>query len=146
MPILTVPLCIELLTPCCENPIMLYWLNSLGGLDSWQFECKKKISIETDTPVTFQRYIADISTAFERDTPLRTNAVELWQVETRVQRRFVEAVKEIYHSPDVRLLLPDGRYIRILIESGTYGVNSYDKQEETFSFAFKTPRLWTTSN
>ena len=133
---------------CCDGePTMLYWINSVHGLENWQFGCRRKESLQTESPVTFERYIPDIRTGWQRDIPLNTAAVEVWEVaDEQVERQFVDGLREIYHSPFVAVLMPDNRLYRVLLTSGSFATRSYDAVTERFYLQFKLPRLWTLSN
>lgn len=149
---ITQDICIDLREPCCdgENSIVLNWINTLGGLETWQFECLMRSTLETVSVGKFERYFPEISVQREREIELKKEGFEKYICAAlAVKKEDVLPLSEIFYSPFVTISnpqgYPDGDYrVKILPETQQYK----DSSAGTINFEFKfiMPKLFTVQN
>ena len=147
--IVTEELCVELGEPCCAGEaVMLYWYNSLGGFENWQFGCRKKADLNLNDLGSFERYFADIQNQNERAIVLRREAQEVWTIaDELVPHDFVEGLKEIMFSPLVYLYLEDtNQFLRVLVDKNSQNIVNFDAKAINFTFSIVLPKIQTVGN
>lgn len=149
MSIVTENICVELAEPCCAGEaVMLYWYNSLGGFENWQFGCRKKADLNLADLGNFERYYADIAPQNERTIVLRREAQEVWTIaDELVPLEFVAGLKEIMFSPLVYLFLSESsQFLRVLVDKSSQNIVNYDAKAINFTFNIVLPKLQTVGN
>jgi hypothetical protein len=114
------------LEDCCEKKLKMYWLNSLGGVDTFQFA-----SIRTEQTTTGDVAEKPLSWAIGGTPPhaqddfglyaINLKANKKYQVNTRVPNSLMAWVREMFASPEIYIENPDdgSQYWRTYITPGT---------------------------
>ena len=114
------------LEDCCEKKLKLYWLNSLGGVDTFQFA-----SISTEQTTTADVAEKPLNWTIGSSTPhnqddfglfaFNIQAKRKYNINTRVPNSLMAWVKELFASPEVYIENPNdsSEYWRIYTTPGT---------------------------
>lgn len=154
---LTETLCYQVEQDCCsaqsyDNPVLLGWYNSLGGWETWLFDCIYTEELNTTTIDKFNGYFNDIATQNRRSLQTRKKAVESLKLTSYfVDRTEREALKEIYFAPLVYIWkgldsLGNDKWLVVHVEDGTFPTFNSGITKQQFDITVTLPELFTISN
>ena len=127
----------------CENPVMIEWLNSLGGYDTYLFSRQQTVTNIIEQGLTFQEPITtDIETVTEtkqryaeKDTQYMTLRAE------QLTQNDLQALHDIKRSPVVRLWLDKtgSSYVTVIVNSGYEDSFTTGKSNYSYSLNIELP-------
>lgn len=127
----------------CKNPVMISWLNSLGGMDQWLFQIEQSVSNQIEEGRRFQTPITtDIETI--RTTKGRFAPRDIQRMTLKVDKlnqNELQTLHEIKTSEIVRLWLnKDGsEYVGVIVSSGYVTDFTTGKTNYEFSLNIELP-------
>lgn len=154
---LTKTLCYDIQEDCCnsqsyDNPVYLGWYNSLGGWETWLFDCIYREEVVTETVDKFTSYFNDIAMQNKRSLQTRKKATEKLMLETAyVDRSEREALKEIYFAPLVYIWqgldsVGNDKWLVVHVEDGNIPTYNTAITKQQFELSILLPELFTISN
>lgn len=139
---ITDPLTLKLST-VCDNPVMIEWVNSLGGRETWLFQYQQTITniveegLKYETPIT-----GDIET--ERGSKFRfsekdTQFITLKSVQLTADE--LRGLHDIKRSNEVKLWLDQvgTEYVNVIVSSGYSDDFTTGKSNYEFSLTIELP-------
>jgi len=124
----------------CINPVMVLWLNSLGGFSQWLFERKTEVNIETIPGDRFEQPVVDIETTNRSLRQRRSSFTHSWRLTTDdLTEDELIAVKEVKNSEAVYVLRSDGETLGVLAEGLSTLYNRFS-QRHVFNVQINWPR------
>lgn len=154
---LTETLCYDKQQDCCndlsyDNPIYLGWYNSLGGWETWLFDCIYTNSVQTKTVDKFTRYFNDIANQDRRSLSTRKTAIQQSALTSYlVTRDEAVALEEIYYSPIVKIWkgvdsVGDDIWLVVNVVDSTSVITNTGITLQQFTLTIEYPELFTISN
>jgi len=124
----------------CINPVMVLWLNSLGGFSQWLFERKTEVNIETTLGDVFELPVVDIETTNRSIQQRRSTFSHSWRLTTDdLTTDDITALFEIKISEAVYVLRADGETIGVIAEGLTTLYNRFSERH-VFNVQINWPR------
>ena len=113
----------------CINPVMVIWLNSLGGFSQWQFERKQDVNIEAERGGIFENFFSDIETTNRVLQQRRSSFSHAWDLNTDdLTTNELLALFELKISEQVYIMRQDGVTLGVIAEGLTTLYNRYDER------------------
>jgi hypothetical protein len=117
----------------CGNPIMLTWLNKLGGWDYWLFTNRNITAYGVSNGSVYEPYISDMATANAKEVVLTKQSVEAVSIAANnLTLDDVTGIKGLLSSTAVYCIDENGDILyRATVNAGTWNVedtrkNTYD--------------------
>ena len=127
----------------CRNPVMIYWLNELGGIDYWLFSIEQTITHITEEGLKFNTPITeDISTVTgnkkrfsDKDTQFMTLIAE------QLTQNQVQTLHYLKKSPDVKVALSKdlSTFVNVRVSTGYSTDFTTGKSNYSFSVNIEFP-------
>lgn len=131
------------LAPECENPVMLSWINSLGGIDQWLFQTEQAIVNRSEKGRLFQRPITEdietVRTTKGRFAPIDTQFMTL-KVD-QINQNELQSLHDIMRSEVVHLWLnkTGTEYVGVRVSAGYETTFTTGKTFYEFSINIELP-------
>jgi len=124
----------------CINPVMVMWLNSLGGFSQWLFERKQEVNIENTLGDIFESPVIDIETTNRSLQQRRSTFSHSWRLTADdLTTNDLIALKEVKDSEAVYVMRTDGETIGIIAEGLTTLYNRFSERH-VFNVQINWPR------
>ena len=135
---ISAPIIFKVRDPCI-NPVMIIWLNSLGGFSQWQFERKQAVNIEVERGGIFENFFFDIETT-NRVLQQRTSSFShAWNMEAdNLTKNELLALFELKSTQQVYVMRQDGETIGVIAEGLTTLYERFS-QRHKFTVAINWP-------
>jgi len=113
----------------CINPVMVTWLNSLGGFSQWLFERKQEVNIETTLGDVFAEPFFDIETTNRSLRQRQSSFTHSWRLTADdLTKDDLIAIAEVKRSEAVYVLRRDGETIGVIAEGLTTLYNRFSER------------------
>ena len=89
---------------CCENPVYLCWLNSLGGFSVWLFQRGYEDEIKTEIETPYSMNITDLETALGSNGISSKKVANTIDVVGNVALEDLQGISGLFKSPKVQML------------------------------------------
>jgi len=124
----------------CINPVMVMWLNSLGGFSQWLFERKQEVNIENTLGDVFESPIIDIETTNRSLQQRRSTFSHSWRLTADdLTTNELIALKEVKDSEAVYVMRTDGEVLGVIAEGLTTLYNRFSERH-VFNVQINWPR------
>ncbi|GAF87206.1 unnamed protein product [marine sediment metagenome] len=124
----------------CVNPVMLLWLNSLGGFSQWMFERKQVAEVETTLGDIYEEPFFEIETTNRTLRQRDSSYSHGWTLQTEdLTTDEVLALAEMKTTEAVYVMKQDGTTLGVIAEGITTIYNRYSKKH-IFSVKINWPR------
>ena len=125
---ISVPLTFIVRDPCV-NPVMIQWINSLGGFSQWQFERKQEVNIEAERGDIFENPFFDIETTNRVLQQRDSSYSHGWTLQADdLTTDELLALAEIKTTEQVYVMRIDGEVIGVIAEGLTTIYNRFAKK------------------
>ena len=125
------PITLKVKDPCI-NPVMVMWLNSLGGFSQWLFERKQAVNIESELGDTYTEPFSDLETTNRVLRQRDSRYSHSWQLTAdQLTKDEVLALFEIKVTEAVYVMRQDGETIGVIAEGAT---TTYQRYNERHTF------------
>lgn len=117
----------------CKNPVMVLWLNSLGGWSQWLFEHKQDASVENELGDAYEVPFTDLETTNRTLRQRRSSYVHSWvMIADQLTKDELLALQELKTSEAIYVLRTDDvRNVEALIGVTVEGLTTaYKRQAE----------------
>ena len=127
---ISVPIILRVRDPCV-NPVMVQWLNSLGGFSQWQFSRKTDVNIEAERGGIFENFFSDIETTNRVLQQRPSSYSHAWTLDADdLTKNELLALFEIKSTEQVYIMRQDGETIGVIAEGLTTLYQRYSKRHK----------------
>ena len=132
----------------CENPVLVRWLNRLGGIDRWVFEWNQNEAENVDSNELYQENFFDIE---NQETILnyirRTGRKQITLQAENIEKQAIQGIRSIAYSNLVQLYdSKRGVWLTITLQDTLVGAFDTKRNVGDISLTFNLPEIYTNGN
>ena len=124
---ISVPITFKVREPC-SNPVMIQWLNSLGGFSQWMFERKQGVNIQSELGDIYEQFFFDIETTNRVLRQRDSRYTHSWTLTADdLTKDELLALFELKVSEAVYIMRQDGEVLGVIAEGLSTLYNRFSK-------------------